>query len=109
MMKKNSVTGVTPAGMIGAIVLGLAIWPGHQAVQAQSSTPALRGVVTSAREGAMEGVLVNARRDNATFTVSVVNRCFRRVQFPQRQAVSAVRFVCQQCANSAKQGETGKY
>ena len=82
MMTKNGVAGITPAGMIGAIVLGMAIWPGHQAVQAQSSSPALRGVVTSAREGAMEGVLVNARRDNATFTVSVVTDASGSYSFP---------------------------
>ena len=40
-MRKNGVGGIAPAGMIGAIVLGLAIWPGHQGLQAQSTSPAL--------------------------------------------------------------------
>jgi hypothetical protein len=39
--------------------------------QAQNA-PALTGQVTSAEEGAMEGVVVSARKDGSTITVSVV-------------------------------------
>ena len=87
MMRKNGVGGIAPAGMIGAIVLGLAIWPGYQGLQAQSTSPALSGTVTSAREGNMEGVLVNAREANATFTVSVVTDASGAYSFPSDRLV----------------------
>jgi streptogramin lyase len=54
------------------------------ALKAQPSTPAaLSGVVTSAQEGRMEGVVVNARRDGANFTVSVVSDANGKYSFPQ--------------------------
>ena len=87
MMRKNGVGGIAPAGMIGAIVLGLAIWPGLQGLQAQSTSPALSGTVTSAGEGNMEGVLVNAREANATFTVSVVTDASGAYSFPSDRLV----------------------
>jgi hypothetical protein len=40
---------------------------------AQSQAPALTGKVTSQEEGAMEGVLVSAKRANSTMTVTVVS------------------------------------
>ena len=78
MMRKNGVGGIAPAGMIGAIVLGLAVWPGNQGLAAQ----ALSGTVTSAREGNMEGVLVSARGVNATFTTTVVTDASGAYRFP---------------------------
>ncbi len=44
---------------------------------------ALAGVVSSDVEGQMEGVVVNARRDGATFTVSVVSDAQGRYTFPR--------------------------
>ena len=44
---------------------------------------ALAGVVTSQEEAKMEGVAVTARRDGATFTVSVVSDAQGRYSFPR--------------------------
>jgi streptogramin lyase len=44
---------------------------------------ALRGTVSSKEEGKMEGVVVSARRDGATFTVSVVTDKTGRYGFPR--------------------------
>src|SRR5262245_14054176 len=43
----------------------------------------LSGTVTSREEGKMEGVVVNARRDGANFTVSVVSDAGGRYSFPR--------------------------
>jgi streptogramin lyase len=59
--------------------LVLALFPaGPAAAQAD----ALRGRVSSAEEGAMEGVLVNARKDGSTITVTVVSNEKGRYSFP---------------------------
>jgi virginiamycin B lyase len=44
---------------------------------------ALSGVVSSQEEGTMEGVLVNARREGANFTVTVVSNAEGRYSFPR--------------------------
>src|SRR5262249_43107670 len=49
------------------------------AAHAQS---ALTGVVSSAEEGAMEGVVVSAKKDGSTITVSVVTDAQGRFTFP---------------------------
>src|SRR5947209_10665015 len=53
----------------------------------QAGTPAaaqvaLSGQVTSAEEGPMEGVLVSARRDGSTISVTVVSDASGRYSFP---------------------------
>jgi virginiamycin B lyase len=58
--------------MITARLAGFLIGVGLVGAQAQN-TPALTGQVTSAEEGAMEGVVVSARKDGSTITVSVVS------------------------------------
>ena len=50
--------------------------------RAQGSA-ALTGAVNSQEEGQMEGVVVSARRDGATFTVSVVTDAQGRYSFPR--------------------------
>ena len=56
----------------------------QEQVRAQgSATLALSGVVSSSEEGAMEGVVVSARRDGANFTVSVVSDAQGRYRFPR--------------------------
>src|SRR5438093_10468391 len=50
--------------------------------QNQSSPAALTGVVMSAEEGAMEGVLVSAKRVESTITVTVVSDEQGRYRFP---------------------------
>src|ERR1700730_2269348 len=52
---------------------------------AQNSSSALTGQVTSVQEGPMEGVLVSARRDGSTITVSVVSDAQGRYTFPQER------------------------
>ena len=44
--------------------------------------PALSGTVSSAEEGKMEGVVVTARKDGATMTISVVSDGQGRYSFP---------------------------
>jgi len=49
---------------------------------AQSDRVALTGQVSSKEEGAMEGVLVSAKRAGSTITVTVVSDAKGRYQFP---------------------------
>ena len=59
-----------------AVLLALAIAP------AQAQQAALAGQVTSAEEGAMEGVIVSAKRDGSHITVSVISNDQGRFSFP---------------------------
>ena len=69
-------TGVLAVGGIGSD-------PGS-GLSAQTSGPAaLGGRVSSKEEGPMEGVVVNARRDGANFTVSVVSDAQGKYTFPR--------------------------
>ena len=52
------------------------------AAAAAADTLALSGVVASAEDGALEGVLVSARRDGAPVTVTVVSDAAGRYGFP---------------------------
>src|SRR4051812_16813002 len=67
------------------VALGVASLPGG--LRAQTAAPeapeALTGVVSSPEEPAMEGVVVNARRDGANFTVSVVSDAQGKYHFPR--------------------------
>src|ERR1700704_4699608 len=49
---------------------------------AQGTPPALRGTVASDREGPMEGVLVSAKKDGSTITVTVVTNSKGEYSFP---------------------------
>ena len=72
---------VTFASVALVCTLGMAT---QEQVRAQgSATLALSGVVSSSEEGAMEGVVVSARRDGANFTVSVVSDAQGRYRFPR--------------------------
>src|ERR1700736_835478 len=62
------------------LTVGLAFSP-PPALHAQSGV-ALTGQVSSPEEGAMEGVLVTARKTGATFTVTVVSDDKGRYSFP---------------------------
>jgi virginiamycin B lyase len=75
MHSRNSLLALT-AGVFTALA-GLCVSP------ALAQAPAaLTGQVTSAAEGAMEGVLVSARRDGATTTITVVSDDKGRFSFP---------------------------
>src|SRR6184192_4014465 len=55
--------------------------PAPHAAQAQTSS-ALTGQVTSAEEGPMEGVVVSAKKDDSTISISVVTNAQGRFAFP---------------------------
>ena len=61
----------------------VAIIAGTQFLAAQAQTQdALIGQITSAEEGAMEGVLVSAKKTGSTITISVVSDAQGRYSFP---------------------------
>jgi virginiamycin B lyase len=71
------------AMMLGAAAAGIAVLlpPASSPAVAQGAV-ALSGQVSSAREGPMEGVVVSAKRDGATITVSVVSDNKGHFSFP---------------------------
>ena len=67
------------AAALAAILLQTGAAPIH----AQAQTPsALTGQVTSAEEGPMEGVVVSARKDGSTVSISVITNAQGRFAFP---------------------------
>src|SRR5262249_6158986 len=62
-------------------IVGALAWMPLVSAQAQSA-PALGGQVSSAEEGAMEGVLVSAKKAGSTITVTVVTDAKGRYSFP---------------------------
>ena len=70
--------------LIGTIVAAgflPAAWPLTLPTQAQTPA-ALTGQVTSAEEGAMEGVVVSAKKDGSTISISVVSDAQGHFAFP---------------------------
>jgi hypothetical protein len=63
-----------------AIAGGLAIVPASSHILLAQN--ALSGKVTSAEEGAMEGVLVSAKKEGATITITVVSDAQGQFSFP---------------------------
>src|SRR5207302_3199252 len=64
------------------VLAGLAAYAGP--VRAQTPSPsALAGKVTSHEEGAMEGVLVSAKRAGSTMTITVVSNAQGQYSFPR--------------------------
>ena len=71
-------------GVATTAVVVLWAWTGPAPLGAQSgSRVALSGTITSQAEGKMEGVVVSARRDGVTMTVSVVTDARGRYSFPR--------------------------
>ena len=68
------------AALLANLMLVVLVWEPSQALA--QSIVALTGQVTSAEEGAMEGVVVSAKRDGSTITVSVVTDAQGRYAFP---------------------------
>ena len=62
------------AALVGAAIVSIA---------AQSSPAALTGMVRSAEEGSMEGVLVSAKRAGSTITITVATDAQGRYAFPR--------------------------
>lgn len=69
---------------LAAVVLAVSLlyWAYPQA-SAQSGQTALTGQVSSQEEGPMEGVVVSAKRDGSTITVSVISDQQGQYRFPQ--------------------------
>jgi virginiamycin B lyase len=76
-MRSTTFTALTAA----MLMTGLFVTHSPRA-QAQAGA-ALTGSVTSKEEGKMEGVVVSARRDGTTFTVSVVTNDKGAFTFPR--------------------------
>lgn len=75
-MRRNVVLAAIAA--LAALVM---YGPGSSPLDAQSGV-ALTGLVTSAQEGPMEGVVVSAKKDGSTISISVVTDEKGRYQFP---------------------------
>ena len=74
----------TRLGLFAAVVsLTLAFPPHRPLAAAGDPAVALSGIVSSAEEGAMEGVLVSARRAGSTITTTVVSDRQGRYAFPR--------------------------
>jgi len=57
----------------GGVVAAILLQTASARLHAESQKPsALSGQVTSAEEGSMEGVVVSAKRDGSTISISVV-------------------------------------
>ena len=70
------------AGIVaGVAVLGALFYAAPSRLDAQGGV-ALSGVVSSDKEGKMEGVVVSARREGANFTISVISGGGGKYSFP---------------------------
>ena len=78
LMRTRRITELALLGLTGMFLLGLTA--SSPAIAAESS--ALTGKVTSQEEGAMEGVIVSAKREGSTITVSVVSDAQGQYSFP---------------------------
>ena len=77
MQSRNVLRALTAGVITGVITVALSLFP------ARAQAPAaLTGQVSSAVEGPLEGVLVSAKRDGSTVTVSVVSDHAGRFSFP---------------------------
>jgi virginiamycin B lyase len=68
--------------LAAAAALAVLSLPGSDAPAPAQSAVALSGLVTSAEEGAMEGVIVSAKREGSNITVSVVTDAQGHYGFP---------------------------
>src|SRR6185295_3522572 len=67
--------------VVVVLLFGMPLW-----VPAHAQAPAaLAGKVSSAEEGAMEGVLVSAKKAGSTITVTVVSDAEGRYSFPAKK------------------------
>ena len=87
--------------VLGALLPALLALSAPNIGAAAEEAAALTGRVTSAAEGPMEGVVVSAKREGSTKTISVVSRADGAYSFPQQRlepgryelAVRAVNYV----------------
>jgi virginiamycin B lyase len=68
------------------VLLGVTVWRGSMEAQQPAGAPgALAGTVRSTKEGAMEGVLVSAKRNGSTITTTVVTNAQGAYSFPRER------------------------
>ena len=77
----SQILGMRPSGLSGAILVASVLFAGP--AKAQTQSPSLVGKVTSQEEGAMEGVLVSAKRAGSTMTITVVSDPQGQYSFPR--------------------------
>ncbi|MDB2376475.1 carboxypeptidase regulatory-like domain-containing protein [Gammaproteobacteria bacterium] len=84
MMSTRKITELVLVGLIGTSLFGLtACSPDVPVEFSRVDTSALTGKVTSQAEGAMEGVIVSAKRKGSMMTVSVVSDAQGQYSFPK--------------------------
>jgi len=75
----SPILGVRSTALTGALLASLAL----TGLARAQTVSALTGSVTSQEEGAMEGVLVSAKRAGSTMTITVVSNAQGQFSFPQ--------------------------
>lgn len=78
-MRRKALVAIALASAVAALVSV------SQALSAQSPAAALTGIVRAQDEGALEGVLVSAKRAGSTITVTVVSDAVGRYGFPRNR------------------------
>jgi virginiamycin B lyase len=78
----SQILGMRPSVLTGAILVASVLFAGPVKAQTQSPS-ALAGKVTSQEEGAMEGVLVSAKRAGSMMTITVVSDAQGQYSFPR--------------------------
>ena len=73
----SQILGMRPSVLTGAILVASVLFAGPVKAQTQSPS-ALAGKVASQEEGAMEGVLVSAKRAGSMMTITVVSDAQRK-------------------------------
>src|SRR5438477_7542027 len=80
---EGGLAGLTLAGILGLGLAALAIVASLPALAQSQGPAALTGKVTSQEEGAMEGVVVSAKRPGSTIMVSVASNAQGQYAFPK--------------------------
>ena len=96
---------------LASLFLGLGVIRAPAA--AQTGAPALMGTVSSTAEGAMEGVLVSAKRDGSNMTITVVSNADGVYSFPRGrlqpgQHTISIRAVGYVLAAESQRGSQGR-
>ena len=68
-----------------AVIVAALVFAAINRTEAQTSAPALTGVVSSEQERQMEGVMVSAKRAGSTVTVTVATNAQGRYAFPRNR------------------------
>src|SRR6266849_3089757 len=93
------------AAALAAILLQVPLAP--LLAHAQTPPSALTGQVTSAEEGPMEGVVISAREDGSTVSISVVTNAQGRFAFPAERLECGHYTLKARAARYARHGQKG--